>query len=248
MKLLRKCYCIGESRGEILCDSMFGIEAALAAIMHHRKCLEDYIARNLAFKYALSPIEVGDSAPIIVKKMVECSKIADVGPMASVAGVLADLAVEAALKSGASTILVENGGEIAIAGNGEFVIGIGAGELMPFGLRIKSHDFPIGIATSSGKYGHALSFGEADAVTVIADNAGLADAAATAICNVTKGDNAVEKGIERAKMIKGVRGVIIVFKDLIGIYGRLPELVEVRRGYSGMDPLHEKILNVRSKS
>lgn len=226
VKLFRRRYCVRESKGEIICDSMFGIEAALASIIHHRERLENYISKNIAFKYALSPIEIEEYAPIVVKRMVEYSRIADVGPMASVAGVLADLAVEAALSSGAKTILVENGGEVAIAGSGDFIIGIGAGMLMPFGLRIKSCDMPIGIATSSGKHGHALSFGEADAVTVVADNAGLADAAATAICNATRGENAVEKGIERAKEIKGIRGVVIIVGDLIGIYGRLPEIVE----------------------
>lgn len=228
MKLLRRRYCIKESRGEIICDSMLGIETAIASIMHHRECLENYISKNLAFKYALSPIEVEEDAPLIVKKMVEYSRIADVGPMASVAGVLADLAVEAALKSGANTILVENGGEVAIAGSGEFVVGIKAGTFVPLGLKIKPCDMPIGIATSSGKFGHALSFGEADAVTVIADNAGLADAVATAICNATRGESAVEKGLERAKGIKEIRGVIIIAKDLIGIYGRLPEIIKTR--------------------
>lgn len=211
--------------GEIICDSVSGIEAAITSIIYHRECLENYISKNLAFKYALSPVEVEEDAPLVVKKMVEYSKIADVGPMASVAGVLADLAVEAALKSGAKTILVENGGEIAIAGSGEFVVGIRAGNLMPFGLRIKPCDLPIGIATSSGRYGHALSFGEADAVTVVADTAGLADAAATAICNATRGEDAVKKGIEKAKRIKGIRGVMIIARGLIGIYGRLPEIV-----------------------
>ncbi|MDH5815334.1 MAG: UPF0280 family protein [Candidatus Nezhaarchaeota archaeon] len=231
VKLLRKYYCIRESKGNIICDSAAGLEAALTSIIYHRKCLEDYISKNLAFRYALSPMEVEESAPIVVKRMAECSKIANVGPMASVAGVLADLAVEAALKSGAKAILVENGGEIAIAGSEEFIVGIRAGTLMPFGLKVKPRDMPIGIATSSGKYGHALSFGEADAVTVVADNAGLADAAATAICNATRGGNAVERGIERAKEIKGIRGVIIIFGDLIGIYGSLPELIEVRHDH-----------------
>ncbi|MEM0241301.1 MAG: UPF0280 family protein [Candidatus Nezhaarchaeales archaeon] len=227
MKLLRRHYCIKESSGEIICDSTVGLETALTSIAYHRECLENYVRRNLVFKYALSPIGAEDDAPLVVKRMVECSKIANVGPMASVAGVLADLAVEAALKSGARIILVENGGEIAVAGSGEFVIGIRAGSIIPFGLKVKPCDLPIGIATSSGRYGHALSFGEADAVTVIADNAGLADAAATAICNATRGEDAIERGIERAMEIKEIRGVIIVVGDLIGIYGRLPELIEV---------------------
>ena len=87
---------------------------------------------------------------------------------------------------------------------------------------------PIGIAMSSGKYSHALSFGGADSVTAIAETAGLADAAATAICNATKGKDAIEKGLVRAKEIRAVRGVIIVFDGLVGIWGNVPEMVNVQ--------------------
>ena len=48
-------------------------------------------------------------------------------------------------------------------------------------------EFPIGVATSSGRFSHALSFGDAEAATVFCKNASLADAAATAVGNVVKG-------------------------------------------------------------
>ena len=228
MRLVKSKYSIGTSRGEIVCDSMAGIEAVIASIRHHRKCLEDYVLKNPVFMYALSPVQVEEEAPLVVKKMAEYASIAGVGPMASVAGVLADLAVEDALRAGARAIAVENGGEVALAGSAEFVVGVRVRGRTLFALKVMPKDMPIGIATSSGKYGHALSFGEADSVTVVAETAGLADAAATAICNATKGREAVERGLTKAKEIKGVKGVIIVFEGLVCIWGSIPEIVGVQ--------------------
>lgn len=237
MRLVKRRYSVGTSQGEIVCDSATGVEAALASIRHHRKCLEDYVLKNPVFMYALSPVQVEGDAPLVVKKMAEYASIAGVGPMASVAGVLADLAVEDALKAGARAIAVENGGEVALAGRAKFVVGVKVGGRVLFALKIMPEDMPIGIATSSGKYGHALSFGEADSVTVIAETAGLADAAATAICNATKGKDAIEKGLARAKEIRGVRGVIIVLDGLAGMWGNVPEMVNVQQQEFASDAL-----------
>ena len=206
MRLVKSRYRAGTSQGEIVCDSLAGVEAALSSIKRNRKCLEDYVLKNPVFMYALSPVQVEEDAPLVVKKMAECASIAGVGPMASVAGVLADLAVEDALKAGARAIAVENGGEVALAGEAEFVVGVKVGERVLFALKVMPKDMPIGIATSSGRYGHALSFGEADSVTVVAGTAGLADAAATAICNATKGRDAIKRGLAKAKEIRGGEG------------------------------------------
>lgn len=225
-------YRIEESKGIIKCDCMEGIKRALMAIKYNRKMLEDYMIKKPIFKYALTPMEVEEDAPLIVKKMANYSKIANVGPMASVAGVLADLALNAAIDGKCNKIMVENGGEIAIVWNEEIKVGI-ANSLIA--LKIKPEEMPIGIATSSGKYGHALSFGKADSVTVIADSAGMADAAATAICNATKGEDheAMSRGLERAKRMKGIRGAIILIGKLIGIVGNIPEIVYIQREIYG---------------
>ena len=90
--------------------------------------------------------------------------------------------------------------------------------------------FPIGVATSSGLFSHALSFGEAEAVTVFAVHAGVADAAATAVGNLIKGDDfrgAVERGIKEALGIEGVGGVIILYRGIVGKAGQVPQLIKV---------------------
>jgi ApbE superfamily uncharacterized protein (UPF0280 family) len=97
-----------------------------------------------------------------------------------------------------------------------------------FGLRLR--DFPVGIATSSGRFSHALSFGDAEATTVFCKNAGLADAAATAIGNVVKGKDsqvAIQTGISKAMSIQGVEGVIIIFKGFTGTAGKIPQIIKV---------------------
>ncbi|MCS7139790.1 MAG: UPF0280 family protein [Candidatus Nezhaarchaeota archaeon] len=233
-KLVKFFYEIGESKGVVKCDSVEGARAAIKAIEHHRRLLEKYILRRPEFKYALEPIDVEDGAPTVVQRMVEVSKIAGVGPMAAVAGVLADLALETALSVGSKIVMVENGGEVAMTGDYTFKVKINAGSSLisgKIGLKVAPSDMPIGIATSSGTYGHALSFGIADAVTVVADNAGLADAAATAVCNMVQGEDlrkALERGLEKAKEIGKVRGVIIVLRDLIGLWGKVPQIIVLR--------------------
>ena len=56
-----------------------------------------------------------------------------------------------------------------------------------------------------------MSFGDAEAATVFCKNAALADAAATAVGNVVKGEDAqaaIKAGISTGLSIEGVEGVL----------------------------------------
>ncbi|GAG66958.1 unnamed protein product, partial [marine sediment metagenome] len=77
-------------------------------------------------------------------------------------------------------------------------------------LRIRAQENYCGICTSSGTVGPSLSFGQADAVTVISDSVLLADAAATAVGNIIKTRKVIEQGLIYAQKIKGVKGVVII--------------------------------------
>ncbi|MBI5124137.1 MAG: UPF0280 family protein, partial [Candidatus Omnitrophica bacterium] len=79
----------------------------------------------------------------------------------------------------------------------------------------------LGVCTSSGTVSHSLSFGKADAVSIISDNTALADAAATAAGNLVKNKDDIEKGIERARSIEGVKGVLIIAADRMGSWGSI---------------------------
>ncbi|MBM3292057.1 UPF0280 family protein [Candidatus Bathyarchaeota archaeon] len=163
--------------------------------------------------------------------MADSSKKANVGPMASVAGALADLMVKAMVDSGAKNALVENGGESSLFSDRPVDVALQIGETeisKKIGFRIEK--FPAGVATSSGVYSHAFSFGDAEAVTIFAQNASLADAAATSTCNVVRGKNyekAIREGIERALSIEGVQGVFISYGNLTGFGGQIPQILKI---------------------
>jgi ApbE superfamily uncharacterized protein (UPF0280 family) len=129
---------------------------------------------------------------IIAKRMLEAvlPYAADVfiTPMAAVAGSVAE-EILAAMTGAASLnrAYVNNGGDIAlhVAAGEEFVVGMVERPDRPslFGtVRVRASDPVRGIATS-GWRGRSFSLGIADAVTVVAESASAADAAATIIAN-----------------------------------------------------------------
>ncbi|MEM2111639.1 MAG: UPF0280 family protein [Candidatus Bathyarchaeia archaeon] len=225
---------INESRIHIKSDDEKAIFEAVKEIKRHREELVNYVKEYPEFQYALKPLKGLPEAPTVVKIMAAASEIAGVGPMAAVAGALADIGLKALLRNGAETALVEDGGEIAAFVNRPLSVSILSADQDvsgKFGLLITREECPIGIATSSGKTGHAVSFGEADSVTVVADNAALADAAATAVCNSVIGvdiEKSVQLGIERSKAIKGVRGIIITREGYTGVTGKLPRIIKIK--------------------
>ena len=77
----------------------------------------------------------------------------------------------------------------------------------------------MGICTSSGRVGPSLSFGRADAVIVLCPSTALADAAATAIGNLIKEAGDIPKGIAFAQGIAGLKGVVIIMQDKMGVWG-----------------------------
>jgi ApbE superfamily uncharacterized protein (UPF0280 family) len=238
--LRRRQYQLGESAGLIISDSETAIGKALSAIELHRERLNEYVRLNPFFEEALEPVELNDG-PLVARLMAEHSAAAGVGPMAAVAGVLADLAIREMVEHGARVAVVENGGEAAVVSEGPVDVALQAGD-EPLSRRIgfRLERFPVGVATSSGRFSHALSFGDAEAVTVFADNAGLADAAATAVGNVVKGDDeesAARLGVEVGLSIEGVQGVFVVYKGAVGVGGRVPKIIAV-------DPLDSNGLSV----
>ncbi len=81
-----------------------------------------------------------------------------------------------------SEAIVENGGDIWIASPSAVTVGLYAGEHPLSGrlaLRIPPERLPVSVCSSSGRFGHSLSFGDCDLATVVARDGALADAAAT---------------------------------------------------------------------
>ncbi len=231
--MIRVRYTLKESRVAIVTDSYVAVKEAVMALRKHRRLLEAYIERHPVFLYSLEPVEVRDDAPDVAKRMAEAAFKAGVGPMAAVAGALADLVVEAMLAK-TKVAVVENGGEVSANSEKPVNVGILAGRSSLSGklaFQLLKDDMPLGIGTSSGTVGHALSFGMADAATVIAENATLADAAATAVGNAVKGkdpEKAVQAGLEVAEVIDGVRGALVIMGEYVGRVGKLPKIVKVK--------------------
>ena len=197
-------------------------QEALRAILRCRLSLENYIENHPTFLTTLEPLSVAKDAPAMVKEMAEAAQKAGVGPMASVAGAIAEF-VGSELSAFSPEIIVENGGDIYLKSLRKRVVGIYADKSPlsgKIGLEINGQDTPLGICTSSGTVGHSLSYGEADAVVVLAKSATLADAAATATGNLIHQPADITGGIEFARGIQGLEGVVIIKDDKVGFWGK----------------------------
>jgi ApbE superfamily uncharacterized protein (UPF0280 family) len=196
----------------------------------YRRILERYIERNPVFKTTLEPFTPEDGAPLIVKAMAEAGIAAGVGPMAAVAGAIAEY-VGTELLDYSPEVIIENGGDIFLKSAIKRHISVYAGN-SPLsevtGLEIDSKDTPLGICTSSGVIGHSLSFGKADAVVVLSKSAALADAAATAICNRVKTAEDIESSLAFSETIVGIKGVLVIIGDKAGVRGDI-RLVRLER-------------------
>jgi ApbE superfamily uncharacterized protein (UPF0280 family) len=229
-RLFKEAFECKETRCTIIADREQGIKTAIESLRRNRKELEDYARSNPRFLITLEPVPL-PAEPLVARLMAEAAEKANVGPMAAVAGVLADLAVNDMVLDGCGVAVVENGGEVSAVSDRSVDVALAAGD-SPFSKRFgfRLSDFPVGVATSSGRFSHALSFGDAEAATVFCENAGLADAAATAVGNVVKGEDysvAIEKGIEVAKSIRGVKGGLLIYRGVTGTWGKIPQIIRV---------------------
>jgi ApbE superfamily uncharacterized protein (UPF0280 family) len=192
-------------------------------VVKYRDALERYIEKCPTFITSLIPVPDDDSAPRIVRAMIESAQKTNVGPMASVAGAISEF-VGIELLAFSPEIILENGGDIFLKTLGRKTVGIHAGESPLNGkinLEIDGGDTPLGICASSGTIGHSLSYGKADAVVILAKSTTLADAAATAIGNVINQADDISKGIEIAQGIDGLKGLLIIKDDTMGLWGEV---------------------------
>ena len=191
--------------------------------LNRRSSIENFIKLHPSFLTSLSPVPFDDFAPEIVKDMIAAAIKANVGPMAAVAGAIAEH-VGRDLLPYSQNVIVENGGDIFINSESDLHVGIFSG-MSPFSDRlsifVKADETPIGICTSSGTVGHSFSFGNADAVCVKAKSVSLADAAATAVANKVKSKKDIAYALEEGMKIESVQGIVIVIADQFGVIGNI---------------------------
>lgn len=197
---------------------------ALDLVLRGRARILNWTEDHPEFLTSLEPLDEDRLAPPPVKGMLTSGRLAGVGPMAAVAGGLADFVGSGLLSFSPSGVIVENGGDIFISTKAEIVVGLFAGESplsMKFGLVVAPDQTPAGVCASSKSVGHSLSLGRPDTAMVMADSATLADAAATGLGNRVNRVEEIESSLAWALEIPGVRGAAVILKDHIGFLGDL---------------------------
>jgi ApbE superfamily uncharacterized protein (UPF0280 family) len=101
VSILETDLCIGSDRDLY--------KEALSAAKKYRHQIETYIKLCPEFLTSLEPIPFHPASPVIVQKMCEAAKKANVGPMAAVAGAIAQM-VGIDLLNYSDEVIVENGG------------------------------------------------------------------------------------------------------------------------------------------
>lgn len=154
-----------------------------------------------------------ENFPRVVKEMILATRLMrdpDFTPLAAVAGATADMVADFLLETGATKIVVNNGGDISLR--------LREGEKAKVGLclNISKHevnhyvilDQDCGICTS-GFGGRSFTLGIADSAVAISNRASVADAAATFLGNKTN--------VGSTKIIRERADVIYPDTDIAGL-------------------------------
>ncbi len=166
----------------------------------------------------------GSDSPFIAG-MLNAARLSGTGPMASVAGSIAQ-EVGSFLKEKFSLeeIVVENGGDLYIDVLKPLAVTLFAGDNPLSGkvsLIVEPKHCPLGVCTSSAKVGHSHSFGRADAVMVACSDAALSDAYATAFCNRVRNEADVQKVTEEMNGIGQILSALVLLDTKLALCGQL---------------------------
>jgi ApbE superfamily uncharacterized protein (UPF0280 family) len=163
-------------------------EAFAAARARFATVLDELVAELPLLRQPPGPKPDGATARRMWRAAQRFADLGFITPMAAVAGSVAEEVLEAMTAAAALTrAFVNNGGDIALhlSGGASYDVGLAGRPDRPSlfaRARIAQADPVRGIATS-GWRGRSVSLGIADAVTVLAGRASIADAAATVIAN-----------------------------------------------------------------
>jgi ApbE superfamily uncharacterized protein (UPF0280 family) len=216
----------GESDLQIYAESELRREA-LAALIDARIRLCRHIALNPRFLRALTPLVTATEDPMI-REMEQAGKMWNTGPMAAVAGAIAQVVGEELLRY-SGTVIVENGGDVWARSPGELEFLVYPGEDSPLseGIHFRvDASMGVSVCTSSGKVGPSFSMGNADSVTAVHGRGAVADAAATSLANRIRGAKDVTGTVESVAAGRKLSGVLAVCGESIGIWGG----IKLRRG------------------
>jgi len=203
--------------------------------------LEDLAKFLPVIKKKSLELEVAETIPDVVRRMIEATKKMeepDLTPLAAVAGTTSDVVADFIFSKGATKIIVDNGGDIAIR--------LREGEVARVGVKTEidarqptylvSIDSTMGVGgvATSGLGGRSFTKGIASAATVLSETASLADAAATVIGNFTN--------IEDPNIMKSLAEEIYPDTDING------EWVTVKVGKLSQEKIEEALNSGLSKA
>ena len=189
--------------------------------MRHRYQLERYIESNPKFLTTLEPYPMDPYAPPLIRDMIESSGKTKVGPMASVAGAIAQY-VGLDLLDISDQVIVENGGDIFLDIRRPVTVSIFAGDSSfseKIGLLIKPDIMPLGVCSSSRSVGHSLSMGKSDTICLVSSSAIIADGAATFLGNRIREKKDLEKVADWANQIEDILGGVGIMGDTMVSWG-----------------------------
>jgi len=199
-------------------------DEALKFVKRLRTDIEVHAETHPGFLEALTPQVADAAAPAIVADMIRHSAAYGVGPMATVAGAMAQ-AVGRQLLRLTPEVIVENGGDVFLQMKRPVKLMLYSGEESPFAgdvvIAIDARGEARGVCTSSARVGPSLSLGQADAVLTIADDAALADAAATAVANRITRPEDVSVVLEEERVRGVLRGALVTIGHTLGAFGEV---------------------------
>lgn len=167
-------------------------------------CLTELGPQLKLLKRSWTQFEPGELSGVAVTmwQAVQATADNDLTPMAAVAGAFADKVADWLQQQGATKVLVNNGGDVAIRLLADETTKVGVmpeigGEGFSKLVRLTSGDGIGGIATS-GLGGRSFTCGVMESVTVLAKSCAVADAFATSLANASYIDSsAVVRGLAR---------------------------------------------------
>ena len=166
-----------------------------------------------------------DSYSPFIEGMLNASRLSATGPMASVAGAIAqEVGSRLKKKFSLEEIVVENGGDLYIDVLKPLLFTFFAGDNSLSGkvsIVVEPKHCPLGVCTSSAKIGHSHSFGRADAVMVACRDAALADAYATAFCNKVRQESDVVKVTEEMNEKEEILSALVLLDTKLALCGQL---------------------------
>jgi len=198
-------------------------EIALPLLIDCRRPIEKTIESYPLFESSLEPIQTESKYPII-KEMIKEATIANVGPMAGVAGAIAQCLGKSLLNY-SGEILIENGGDLFIKSNKDRILMVYTGEDSPFRnklkIKLKAKNEPYGVCTSSKTIGHSINLGNTDVTVILSISPITADVFATAISNMVKTQGDIEKAVEYGMGFDRILGGLIVIGDKVSAWGKV---------------------------